>query len=63
MQYVTLTHVSKLLDIDCFNSLINTFCCPDTGMVVFDQSVTGTDKAMTMLLNSNDVVCFMLRLP
>ena len=27
-------------------------------MVVFDQSVTKSDKTMTMLLNSNDLVMF-----
>ena len=32
--------------------------CFHTGMVVFDQSVTKSDKTMTMLLNSNDLVMY-----
>ncbi|CAB4006211.1 vacuolar sorting-associated 33B-like, partial [Paramuricea clavata] len=49
-------YVTPLCSQVTYEGLVDDIFEIKSGMVVFDQSVTGTDKTMTMLLNSNDEI-------
>ncbi|XP_028399214.1 vacuolar protein sorting-associated protein 33B-like isoform X2 [Dendronephthya gigantea] len=49
-------YVTPLCSQVTYEGLVDDIFDIKSGMVVFDQSVTGTDKSMTMLLSSNDEI-------